>query len=311
MKGRDLISINDLSKEEIYTFIEAAKQFKVASKLGKKTEKILEGKILAMVYEFESTRTRVGFEAAMAQLGGHAIYLPAHTLMIAKGEPWKDTARVLSRIADGIVVRAHEHETLYEIAKYADVPVISASTNKGHPDQTLGEFLTILEKKGRLEGLKLVYCGMTRGMCHDLLVGCPKVGMDVAIVYPEIYDIDKKILEQAYENAKETGAKVTLTHNLQEAIKDADIVYSCVLLRGKFAPEEVQKEESKIDIKAYQVNAEILKKAKDDAIVMHPGPAYRDIEITEDVLEGPRSVFFDQVENAYHMKKAILSLILG
>jgi ornithine carbamoyltransferase len=309
LKGRDLISMNDLSREEISTILEVAKDFKLASRVGRR-DRLLEGKNLALIFVYESTRTRVGFEAAMAQLGGHTIYLPTETMMVARGEPWKDTARVLSRIVNGIVARLFEDETAYEVAKYADIPVINASTPKDHPVQTLGELYTILEKKGRLDGLKLTYLGMTRALCHSLLLACPKVGMDIAIAYPDIYALDEKILAQAREYAKETGAEITLTHNLLEAVKDADIVYACILVRSRLAGEKVA-EEQKIDIGQYQITPEVLNHAKEDAIFMHAGPAFRGLEVTDEVMEGPKSVVWDEAENAFHTKKAVLALLLG
>ncbi|HDN01749.1 MAG TPA: ornithine carbamoyltransferase [Candidatus Bathyarchaeota archaeon] len=309
LKGRDILSINDLTVEEIYTILELAKEFKLEGKYGKYT-RLLEGKNLALIFAYESTRTRIGFEAAMHQLGGDCIYLPIRTMMAARGEPWKDTARVLDRIVDGVAARLLQEEAIYELAKYAEIPVLNASTPTDHPIQTLGELLTILEKKGRLEGLKLVYNGMTRALCHSLLLVCPKLGMDIAVSYPEVYTINEKILKMAEENAKETGAKITLTHNLKEAIKDADVVYDCILLRSYLAGEKVS-DEDKIIIEKYQITSDIMKLAKEDAIFMHPGPAFRGFEVTDEVMEGPQSVVWDEVENAFYAKKAVLALVLG
>lgn len=311
LRGRSLVSIMDLTKDEIYHIFEVTKKFKVNGKIAG-FYRILEGKNVALIFEFESTRTRVGFEAAINQLGGNAIYLPAGSLMLAREESWEDTARVLGRIVDCIVIRAHEHETVRKIAKHAGIPVINAATDKDHPTQTIGELFTIWEKKKKLEGLKLVYCGMTRGVCHSLILACPMMGIDITVVYPEVYEIDKEILNRAYEYAKESGSEIVLSHNLLEAVDGADIVYSCILVRGKFVSEGYKgiEEERKINIKAFQVTPEVLDRAKKDVLFMHPGPAYRGIEVTSEVLEGPQSVFWGQVENAFHVKKAILSLIL-
>jgi len=311
LKGRNLLSITDLTKDEIYEIFEVTKKFKVDRKIGE-TCRLLEGKNIALIFEFESTRTRVGFEAAINQLGGGAIYLPVSSLMLSRGEPWEDTGRVLSRIVDGIVIRAHEHETANKLAKHASVPVINAATNKDHPTQTIGELFTIWEKKKKLEGLKLVYCGMTRAICHSLLLACPMMGIDITVVYPEIYEVDKEVLDRAYKYAKESGSEITLTHNLLEAVDGADVIYSCILVRSKFVSEEYKgaAEEQKINIKAFQVTPEVIDRAKKDVIFMHPGPAYRGLEVTSEVLEGPHSVYWDQVENAFQVKKALLSLIL-
>ena len=313
LKGRDLLSTDDLSREEMETVFNLARDFKLAKGIGRH-ERILEGKTLGLVFEWASTRTRLGFEVAMAQLGGYSIYMPIETTMAAMGEPMKDTSRVLSRLVDAIAIRPFKHETVTELAQHADVPVINCSSSKGHPTQGLGELYTILEKKGRLEGLKLAYLGMTRGLFHELILGCSKVGMDMAAAYPEVggnaYTPDTGVVKRAYEIAEETGSKIVLTHNLLEAIKDADVVYACTLLRSCLTGEKTVEEE-KINVKAYQVDSEVLKHAKKDAIFMAPGPAYRNVEVTEEVLEGPHSVVWDQVENALHVKKAILALLLA
>jgi len=295
LKGRDLLSIDDLSIEEIETIFNLTRDFKLASGIGR-YERILEGKTLGLLFEWASTRTRLGFEVAMAQLG------------------MKDTSRVLSRLVDAIAMRPYKHETVTELAKYADVPVINCSSPKDHPTQGLGELYTILEKKGKLEGLKLAYIGMTRGLFHSLLLGCSKVGMDIAAAYPEVggtaYTPDREVVKRAYEIAEETGSEIVLTHNLSEALKDADVVYACILLRSSLTGEKTAEEE-KINVKAYQVTPEVLKHAKKDVIFMHPGPAFRNVEMAEEVLEGPQSVVWDQVENAMHVKKAILALLLA
>jgi len=313
LKGRDLLSLDDLSTEEIETIFNLTRDFKLASGIGR-YERILEGKTLGLLFEWASTRTRLGFEVAMAQLGGHAIYMPIEATMASMGELMKDTSRVLSRLVDAIAMRPYKHETVTELAKHADVPVINCSSPKDHPTQGLGELYTILEKKGKLEGLKLAYIGMTRGLFHSLLLGCSKVGMDIAAAYPEVggtaYTPDKEVVKRAYEIAGETGSEIVLTHNLFEAVKDADVVYACILLRSSLTGEKTAEEE-KINVKAYQVTPEVLKHAKKDAIFMHPGPAFRNVEMTEDVLEGPQSVVWDQVENAMHVKKAILALLLA
>ena len=307
LRGRDILSINDLSKEEIYAILDLAREFKRRPAL--EYNDLLKGKNLALIFAYESTRTRIGFEAAMHQLGGDCIYLPISTMMAARGEPWKDTARVLDKIVDGMAVRLLDEKSAYELAEYAEIPVINASTPTDHPVQTLGELLTVLEKKGRLEGLKLAYSGMTRALCHSLLLACPKLGMDIAVCYPEIYTIDEKILAQARENAKETGAEIILTHDLSEALKGADVVYACILLRSYLAGEEI-KDEDKILVEKYQITPEVLNQAKDDAIFMHPGPIFRGYEVTDEVVEGSKSVVWDEAENAFFAKKAVLSLVL-
>jgi ornithine carbamoyltransferase len=234
--------------------------------------------------------------------------------MAAMGEPMKDMGRVLSRLVDAIAMRPYKHETLIELAEYADVPVINCSSTKDHPTQGLGELYTILEKKGKLSGLKLAYVGMTRGLFHSLLLGSAKVGMNIAAAYPDVggaaYTPDKEVVERAHEIAEKTGSEIILTHNLIEAVKDADVVYACVLLRSSLTGEK-SPEEEKINIRAYQVTSEVMKYAKKDAIFMDPGPAFRNVEVTEEVLEGSQSVIWDEVENALHVKKAVLALLLA
>jgi ornithine carbamoyltransferase len=308
LRGRDIISLNDFSRDEMYTFIEVARDFKVRSRTSK-MENLLNGKTIAMVFESESTRTRTGFEAAMALLGGHAVYLHVAATMASRGEPWKDTAAALSRIVDGIVVRFSDHETACEVARHAKVPVMNGATPRGHPVQALGELFTIKEKKGELEGLKLAYSGMTRAMCHSLLVSCPKLGIDLAVAYPDIYKVDQKILNLAQENSKETGSEILLTHDLLEAVDDADIIYSCNLTMGEYYKEG--KKRQKVNIKAYRITSNALEHAKKDVIFMHPGPVLHNLDVTDEVLEGSHSVFLDQVENAVHMKKAVLALLLA
>lgn len=309
LRGRDLLSMADLSGDEIVALLEVAKGFKVEGRFGR-LDRPLEGRNLGLVFVYESTRTRTGFEAAMAQLGGHAIYMPTERLMVARGEPLKDVARVLDRIVDGVAVRLFKHEEALEFADYCSIPVINASTPKDHPTQALGELLTVWERKGRLDGLKLAYVGMTRALCHALLLACPKVGMDFSVAYPEVYQIDEEILAEARRCASETGASITLTHNLKEALEGADVVYACILIRSKLAGEEISGED-KIIIDRFQVNEETMKYAKDDAIFMHPGPIFRGFEVTDGVVEGPQSVVWDEVENAFYAKKAVLASILA
>ncbi len=313
LKGRDLLTIDDLSSEEIETIFNLTRNFKLASKISKH-ERILEGKTLGLVFEWASTRTRLGFEVAMGQLGGQSIYMQTETTMAAMGEPMKDMDRVLSRLVDAIAMRPYKHETVVELAEYADVPVINCSSSKDHPTQGLGELYTILEKKGKLSGLKLAYVGMTRGLFHSLLLGCPKVGMNIAAAYPDVggaaYTPDKDVVKRAHEIAKTTGSEIVLTHNLLEAVKDADVVYACILLRSSLTGEK-SPEEEKINVRAYQVTSEALKHAKKDAIFMDPGPAFRNVEVAEEVLEGPQSVVWDEVENALHVKKAVLAMLLA
>jgi ornithine carbamoyltransferase len=313
LKGRDLVSTDDLSRQEMETIFNLAREFKLSRSMGKH-ERVLEGKTLGLVFEWASSRTRLGFEVAMSQLGGSSIYMATETTMAAMGEPMKDTSRVLSRLVDAIALRPFKHETVIEFVEHADVPVINCSSSKGHPTQGLGELYTVLERKRKFEGLKLAYVGMTRGLFHELLLACPKVGMNITAAYPDVgggaYTPDKEIVKRSHEIAEETGSEIVLTHDLLEAVKDADAVYASTLLRSSLTGEKTA-EEGKINIAAYQVSSEVLKYAKKDVILMAPGPTYRNVEVTEEAFEGPKSVVWDQVENALYVKKAILALLIA
>lgn len=303
--GRDFICLQHFSPEEILHLLKVAKELKEERKAGI-PHPILQGKTLAMIFTKSSTRTRVAFEAGMLQLGGHALFLSNRDIQIGRGEPIKDTARVLSRMVDGIMIRTHSHQDVTELAEYASIPVINGLSDFLHPTQVLADLLTIQEHKNRLEGLKLTYIGDGNNMAHSLMFA-GKMGMHVVIASPAGYKPDAKVFAAAQEQAKQNGGFVEWMEDPLTAAKGADVVYTDVWASMG------QEEEAQIRMKAfrgYRIDGETMECAQSDAIVLHCLPAHRGEEITEEVLEGPQSVVFDEAENRLHAHKAIMALLL-
>ncbi|KAB2951371.1 ornithine carbamoyltransferase [Heliorestis acidaminivorans] len=303
LRGRDFLSLHDFSRQEIEGLLKLAQELKGLQKAGK-PHPLLEGKTLGMIFTKSSTRTRVSFEVGMYQLGGHALFLSGQDIQIGRGEPISDTARVLSRYVDGIMIRTFAHQDVVELAKYADIPVINGLTDLLHPCQVLADLLTIVEYKGRTEGLKITYIGDGNNMAHEIMFGGAITGMDVVICTPEGYEPSEEIYRLASEDAKQNGGSITLIKDPLEASRNADILYTDVWASMG------QEEEAQKRIKAfqgYQINEELLKVAQKDAIVLHCLPAHRGEEITHEVIEGPQSAVFDQAENRLHAQKAIMA----
>lgn len=308
LKGKDMLSIHDLSVDEVQEILALAKELKAKQKAGV-PHKILEGKTLGMIFEKSSTRTRVSFETGMYQLGGQALFLSNRDLQLGRGEPIRDTARVLSRYLDGIMIRTFGHDRVEELAKWADIPVINALTDLLHPCQVLTDLLTIEEYKGKnLKGLKMAYVGDGNNMTNSFLYGCAKVGMTFVAATPEDYRPDATVFKNALEDAKETGASLSLVTDPHEAVKDADIV---VTDTWASMGQETEHEARKKIFAPYQVNKELLEGADKRVIVMHCLPAYRGEEITEEVLEANADVIFDEAENRLHTQKAIMALTMA
>ncbi|EEX69543.1 ornithine carbamoyltransferase [Mitsuokella multacida] len=308
LKGKDMLSIHDLSVDEVQEILALAKELKAKQKAGVPHE-ILKGKTLGMIFEKSSTRTRVSFETGMYQLGGQALFLSNRDLQLGRGEPIRDTARVLSRYLDGIMIRTFGHDRVEELAKWADIPVINALTDLLHPCQVLTDLLTIEEYKGKnLKGLKMAYVGDGNNMTNSFLYGCAKVGMTFVAATPEDYRPDETVFKNALEDAKETGAELSLVTDPKEAVKDADIV---VTDTWASMGQEAEHEARKKIFAPYQVNKELLKGADKRVIVMHCLPAYRGEEITEEVLEANADVIFDEAENRLHTQKAIMALTMS
>ena len=308
LKGKDLLSIHDLSVEEVNEILALAHELKAKQKAGIEHH-LLKGKTLGMIFEKSSTRTRVSFQTGMYQLGGQALFLSNRDLQIGRGEPIKDTARVLSRYVDGIMIRTFEHEKVEELAEWSDVPVINALTDLLHPCQVLTDLLTIQEYKGKqLKGLKMAYVGDGNNMTNSYMYGCAKAGSDFVAAAPKGYEPDMQVFENACKDAEETGASIKLVNDPFEAAKGADIVVTDTWASmGQEAEHDMRK---KI-FAPYQVNAQLLAEADKRVIVMHCLPAYRGEEITEEILEAYADVIFDEAENRLHTQKAIMALTMG
>ena len=306
LKGKDLLSLHEITTEDLYAILDLAADLKEKQKAGIEHH-LLKGKTLGMIFEKSSTRTRVSFETGMYQLGGQALFLSKNDLQIGRGEPIRDTARVLSRYLDGIMIRTFKHSTLEELAEYASVPVINALTDLLHPCQVLADLLTIKEHIGQYKGKKLAYIGDGNNMAHSLLYGCTKVGMDVAIASPQGYKPDETVVKNALAEAAVSGSVVTITDDVHEAAKGADVLYTDVWTS---MGEEAEREQRLKDLAGYQINAALLAEANEGCIVMHCLPAHRGEEITEDVLEAQADVIFDEAENRLHAQKAVMALTM-
>ena len=306
-KGRDFLSLHDFTTEEIYQILDLAAELKEKQKNGE-THHVLKGKTLGMIFEKSSTRTRVSFEVGMYQLGGSALFLSNRDLQIGRGEPIRDTARVLSRYLDGIMIRTFEGAKVEELAQFASIPVINALTDEEHPCQVLADLQTIREHKGELKGLKMVYIGDGNNMVNSLMHGCAKVGMDIAVATPAGYEPMASMVAEAMEDAKAFGSKVEITQDILAAAKDADVVYTDVWAS---MGQEGEAEKRQQAFKDYQVNAAVMAVAKPDAIVLHCLPAHRGEEITDEVIASKQSVVFDEAENRLHAQKAVMALLMA
>lgn len=307
LKGRDFLSLKDYTSEEIVFLLDFADYLKDKVKKGEPHE-LLKGKTLGLIFQKSSTRTRVSFEVGMTQLGGYPLFLSASDLQMGRGEPIRDTARVLSRYLDGIMIRTYSHEDVEELAAYGSIPIINGLTDALHPCQVLADLQTIREHKGNnLQGMKLTYIGDGNNMAHSLMISGAKMGMEIVIASPGGYEPEKKWVQVAENIAEETGGKIIVTPDIEIASKDADVLYADVW--ASMGQEEEMAERKK-HLSQYQINEALLKKAAKDCIVMHCLPAHRGEEITEDVIEGKHSVVFDEAENRLHAQKAILANLL-
>lgn len=299
---RDFVSLYDLSKEELEALLERAKELKGKQERGE-VWRPLEGKTLAMVFEKPSTRTRVSFEVGMYQLGGHALYLGSQETQLGRGETIADTARVLSRYVDGIMIRTFAHRRVEELAQFATVPVINGLSDLLHPCQILSDVFTIWEKLGRIEGVKVAYVGDGNNVANSWINGALRLGLQLRIACPRGYEPDGGILERAQRE----GARVLLTHDPKEAVRGAEVLYTDVWAS---MGQEAEREERLRAFRPYQLNRTLLREAP-EALVMHCLPAHRGEEITDEVMDGPQSVVFDQSENRLHVQKAILEWLMG
>ena len=301
---KDLLKLLDLSKADIVKILDTADQMKYNQKHSL-THSYLAGKTLAMIFEKNSTRTRVSFETGMFQLGGHALFLSGKESQIGRGEPIEDTARVLSRYCDGIMIRTFSQEEVEKLAQYASIPVINGLTDFCHPCQVLADLMTIREHKSRLEGLKMCYVGDGNNMANSLIVGGLKVGMEVSVACPEGYDPDPRVLDFA----RESGGKFTLCRDPREAAVDADALFTDVW--ASMGQEGEAQARRAVFEGVYQINAELMALAHPGCMVQHCLPAHRGEEITAEVFEAHANEIFDEAENRLHAQKAVMYLLMG
>ena len=304
MKGKDLLSIGDLTLDEAWGIINRA----VRIKKRKAMRSILAGKTLALIFEKPSLRTKVSFDVAMYQLGGHSVYLSQAEVGLGSREPIADAARTLSRYVDIIAARTFAHATVESLAKYATVPVINALSDGEHPCQALADIMTIYEKKGKLEGLTVAYIGDGNNVSNSLMLACVLVGMNFRIASPKGYELPDKIVRLGLRSSKKVGAEIALLKEPGEAVKGADVVYTDVWTS---MGQEAEAEKRRKAFAGYQVDARLMKLAAKDAIFMHPLPAHHDEEVSPGIIDSKQSVVFDQAENRLHVQKAILAEILG
>jgi ornithine carbamoyltransferase len=304
LKSKDLISLNLFSPEEIQLILDETEKLKQ----GPRNTEYLKGKTLAMIFEKSSTRTRVSFETGIYQLGGMGMFFSPKDLQMGRGETIHDTAKVLSRYVDGIMARTFSYQTVLDLAKYASVPVINGLTDYDHPCQILADLFTIYEKKGNLKGLTLTYIGDGNNVLHSLIQGCVKVGMNIYYASPEGYKPLQSVIDEALEVAKVSGSQIKQFNNAADAVKETDVIYTDVWVS---MGQERDEEKKLKDLKDFQLNGELMKKAKSDVLVMHCLPAHRGQEITDEVIDGPNSIVFDEAENRLHAQKAVMKLLMS
>ena len=305
---KHLLTLQDWSEDEIYQCLSLALKLKAMQKSGQK-QTCLDGKTLAMIFAKSSTRTRVSFEVGASQLGGRALFLSTADIQLGRGEPISDTAQVLSRMVDGIMIRTFRQSDLEALAKYGSIPIINGLTDEFHPCQVLADLLTIYEKKGTLKGLKLAFVGDGNNMAHSLMIGCSKLGIDVAVASPDGYKPNPVYTAWAVANAQAHGSKVTVCTDPLEACKDADVLYTDVW--ASMGQEGEAADRRRVFEGKYQINADCVAVAHPDCIFLHCLPAHRGEEVTSEVIDGPHSVIFDEAENRLHAQKAVMSLLMG
>lgn len=302
-RGRDYLALKDFTREEVEELLEITQDLKRKWVMGVPHE-YLRGKSFGMIFEKKSTRTRNSFHAAAAALGAHSFYLRPDELQTSRGEPIRDTARIIDRYFDGLYIRTFGHEVVEEFAEYMKNPVINALTALEHPCQGLTDLLTIKEKKGDFKGVKICYAGDIYNVCHSLMIGAGMFGMDMYIATPKGYGADPEIIRVANEHAERSGAKIVFSDDFEKCLRDADVVYGNTW--HSMGENEAQKEQRIKDFGPYQINSEAMGMAKKDAVFMHCLPGFRGEDMTNEVIEGPQSVVWDQGENRMHTVKAVL-----
>ena len=302
LSKKDFLQVSDLTADEVFHLFELAKDLKNRHKRGELRVPILKGKVLGMVFAKPSTRTRTSFEVAMLQLDGHTVNLSAEGTQISRGETMADTGRALSRYLDGIMIRTFEQKEVEELAKYSAIPVINGLTNLHHPCQALADFYTIWEKMGSFKGVKLAYFGDGNNVCHSLMQAADLLGVEMLVVTPKCCQPRKEVLA----NLKNGHKKITITTNPKSSLANVDFIYTDTWVS---MGQEGMKKQKKI-FRPYQVNSTLLKSAAAKVMVMHCLPAHRGEEITDEVIDGPNSIVWDQAENRLHLQKALLAALL-
>jgi ornithine carbamoyltransferase len=307
-KMKHLLCLSQWTSEEINETLKMAEKLKYENKNGIRHNHLLKGKSLGLIFSKSSTRTRVSFEVGMYQLGGYSMFLSSNDIQLGRGETVSDTAKTLSRYLDGIMIRTYKQSDVEELAACGSIPIINGLTDSQHPCQILADLQTVKEYKGKLKGLKLAYVGDGNNVANSLLIGCAKVGMNISVATPQGYECDKTSVILAKEAAADTGAVVVTSNDPHEAVNNADVIYTDTWVSMGM---ESEKEQRLSIFMPYQVNKQLMQRAKDDAIFMHCLPAYRGFEVTEDVIDGPQSVVFEEAENRLHAQKAVLVKLMG
>lgn len=302
---RDLTTLDDLTSQEIATLLD------LAAELKKKKGQVLgylQGRTIGLIFQKPSNRTRVSFEVGIHELGGNCVYLGPDEIALGKRESASDVAQTLSRYLHGIVARTNSHADIVELGRQATIPIINGLSDLFHPCQALADLFSVKEKFGRLQGLTLAYVGDGNNVCHSLLLGCAQVGMNMTIATPKGYEPDREVVDRAQGSAAASGAKIALTHCPHEAVAGADIVYADVWVS---MGQERERQKRLRAFKKYQINEELVAAAANGFVFMHCLPAHRGEEVTDEVIDGPNSIVFDQAENRMHVQKAVLTFLLS
>ncbi|WXG45026.1 MAG: ornithine carbamoyltransferase [Promethearchaeati archaeon SRVP18_Atabeyarchaeia-1] len=308
MKGRHLLTMQEFNREEVHLILDQAYEFKKRRYAGEHLTNILQNRSIAMIFEKPSTRTRVSTEVAVTELGGKSLYLSANDIQLTRGETIEDTARVLTRYVSGIVARLGSHDTILKLAENSRVPVINALTPMHHPMQILADLMTIKEKKGKLEGLKLAFVGDGNNICHSLLIGCSIVGMNISVGTPRGYGPSQEIVKVAQDYAESSGSDIAVINDPVEAVKDADVIYTDVFVS---MGQEAEAQERLRAFPPFQVNRKLTSNASEGYIFLHCLPAHRGQEVATDVIDDPEhSAVWDEAENRLHVAKSTLALLI-
>lgn len=303
---KHLLKISDLTKEEFNHIMKVTEKLKNENKAGTQHH-LLKGKTLGMIFSKSSTRTRVSFEVGMYQLGGYALFLSSNDIQLGRGETIYDTANVLSRFLDGIMIRTFKQSDVEDLAKYGTIPIINGLTDDHHPCQALADLYTLYEYKGKLEGLKMAYVGDGNNVANSLMEACALAGVNFSVAAPKGYECDGQVTENAKMVAKQNGCTIEITDDAEEAVSGADAVYADTWVSMGQEEEKAKRVEI---FKTYQVNKNLMEKANEGAIFLHCLPAYRGYEVTEDVIDSPISAIFDEAENRMHAQKAVMSILM-